>query len=436
MPLGHLRSIRKDVLGFLTEVSRTYGDIAYFRVGPQGVVLLNDPAHIKDVLVTHDRNFVKGLPLHMARRLLGEGLLTSEGDFHARQSRIVQPAFRPQRIRTYGPIMTEYAGRWISRWSDGATVDVFEEMTRMATAIAGKTMFDWDVDSEDAVGIDKALEDCLQLFPWVGVPFVETLLKLPLPKVLKFRRAKAHLDTTIYRLIRERRRDGKDHGDLLSMLLLAQDGDGDEGRMTDEQIRDEALTLFLTSFDTVSLALTWTLYLLSQHETVEKALFAEVDSVLRGRTPVVDDIPNLPLTRMVLSEALRLYPPIYAIARQAVERFSVGEYTVPAGTLILMSPYVIQRDPRYFADPDRFDPERWNPAHAPKPAMFTYFPFGGGPRRCIGQSYAWQEGILVLATIVQQWRLRLAPGHPVGVRPLINLRPSHGMRMVVQHRHH
>ena len=432
--LSNLFAVRRDVVGFLSRLAAEHGDIVAFRVGPIRVLLLNHPDHVKDVLVTNSRNFVKGRPLRLAKELLGEGLLTSEGDFHARQSRIVQPALHPYRIDAYGVIMADYAARLARGWTHGATVDVFDEMTRLAAAIAGKTMFNWDMDAAVAEGITRALEEASSLFTQVSIPLAEYLLKLPLPSSRRFFRAKAHLDTTIYGLIDERRREGKDRGDLLSMLLVAQDSAGDGATMTDTQVRDEALTLFLTGLDTVSLALTWTWYLLSQHPAVETALHAELDTVLGDRAPTMDDLGRLRYTRMVFSEAMRLYPPIYAFAREALEPFAVGDYTAPAGTLVLLSPYVLQRDPRFYRDPLRFDPERWNPEVKSLLPKFAYFPFGGGPRGCIGQAYAWQEGMLVIAALAQHWRMRLSPGHPVALRPLVNLRPRYGMRMILERR--
>lgn len=433
-PVRNLLAIRRDVLGFLTRVAREGGDIASFRVGPIRLVLLNHPDYIRDVLVTNARNFVKGRPLRLATRLLGNGLLTSEGDFHARQSRIVQPALHTERIRGYGAVVVERAERMGERWRSGETLDVMREMITLATEIAGTTMFHWDMDSAVAEGVGTALDECMSLFSRASLPWAELLLKLPLPSSRRFYRAKAHLDGMIYRLIAERRREGGDRGDLLSMLLVAQDSEGDGGGMTDTQVRDEALTLFLTALDTTSLALTWTWYLLSQHPAAEMELHAELEGVLGSRSPVIEDIDRLPFTRMVFHEAMRLYPPIYAIARQAVDAFTVGGYTVPAGTLVLMSPYLMHRDARYFAEPARFDPWRWNHAAAARPPKFAYFPFGGGPRGCIGQPYAMQEGILVLAAIARRWRLRLTPGHRVEFRPLINLRPRHGMQMVLERR--
>jgi len=435
-PLGHLLAFRRDVVGFLSSVAAEYGDVAWFKVGPIGVALLNHPDYVRDVLQTNHRNFLKGRPLQLARRLLGEGLLTSEGDVHQRQSRIVQPAFHAERIQAYGAVMTDCAVRWSAGWSDSATLDMLSEMTSLATAIAGRTMFHWDVASTVARGIGSALTDAMSLFSRASIPFAELLLKLPLPSTRRFYRAKARLDAVIYGLIAERRHetgDG-DRGDLLSMLLLAHDPQGNGVGMTDTQVRDEALTLFLTALDTTSLALTWTWYLLSQHPTVEGELHGEIDRVLRDRVPTIADIERLDYTRMVFSEAMRLYPPIYAIARQAIAPFAVGPYTLPAGTLVLLSPYVMHRDPRYYPDPGRFDPQRWSAQATSRPPKFAYFPFGGGPRGCIGQSYAMQEAVLVLATLARHWRMRLVPGHHVAFEPLINLRPKHGMPMVLERR--
>jgi cytochrome P450 len=430
--LRNLLAIRRDVLRFLSRVAAECGDIASFRVGPMRLVLLNHPDYIREVLLTNARNFVKGRPLRLAKRLLGDGLLTSEGEFHARQSRIVQPALHAERIRGYGSVVVERAERASGRWRDGDTLDVMREMITLATEIAGTTMFHWDMDPAVAAGVGAALDDAMSLFSRASIPLAEWLLKLPLPSSRRFHRARAHLDAVIYGLIAERRREPRDRGDLLSMLLLAQDREGDGGTMTDRQVRDEALTLFLTALDTTSLALTWTWYLLSQHPAVETELHAELDRVLGDRSPSMDDIERLAYTRMVFLEAMRLYPPIYAIARQAVDAFRVGGYTVPAGTLVLMSPYLMHRDPRYFAEPARFDPGRWDSDAMARPPKFAYFPFGGGPRGCIGQPYAMQEGILVLAAVARRWRLRLVPGYSVAFRPLINLRPRDGMPMTLE----
>jgi len=426
-------AIHRDTLGFLTRTAAQYGDLACFSVGPIRVLLLNDPEYIRHVLQTNSRNFVKGRPLYLAKRLLGDGLLTTEGDVHHHQSRTVQPAFHAEQIDSYGAVMAECAVRWSRRWHDGDTVDMMEEMAGLAATIAGRTLFTWDIPPETAVGVVRALAEATSLFTRASIPFSEWLLKLPLPSTRRFYRAKAHLDGLIDALIVQRRRDGGDGGDVLDMLLGAQ-ASSDRPPASGTEVRDQALTLFLTALDTTSLALTWTWYALSQHPDAEAELHAEVDRVLADGVPSPRDVAELRFARMVLLEAMRLYPPIYAIAREALDPFEVGGHTIPAGTLVLMSPYVMQRDDRYYPEPTQFRPRRWDPEATSRPVKGTYFPFGGGPRGCIGQSYAMLEGVLVLATLARRWRMRLVPGHPVTPLPLINLRPKHGMRMALERR--
>ena len=426
--IGNLIAFRGAALDFLQRLARDYGDISYFKTGPQEVFFLNHPDYVKDVLVTHHQNFIKGRALQRAKRLLGLGLLTSEGDFHRRQRRLAQPAFHRQRVAAYGSIMTDFGARTRERWQDGETLDISHEMMRLTLAIVGKTLFDADVEDE-AQEIGQALTDVMNLFDVLLLPFSEYLDKLPLPQTRRFQRARARLDATIYRMIEERRRSRLDRGDLLSMLLLAQDEEGHTGQMTDEQVRDEALTIFLAGHETTANALTWTWYLLSQHKQVEAHLHEEIDAVVGSRLPAVDDVPRLRYTEMVLAESMRLYPPAWAIGRLAVNDYEVGGYIVPARSLVLLSQYVMHRDARYYPDPARFDPERWTPLARESRPQYAYFPFGGGPRRCIGEGFAWMEGILLIATLARRWRLRLIPDHPVDLQPVITLRPKHGMRM-------
>jgi cytochrome P450 len=427
---GSFLAFRRDALNFLERAARRYGDIVYFRMGPQDVFFLNHPDYVRDVLVTHHQNFIKGRALQRAKRLLGEGLLTSEGEFHRRQRRLAQPAFHRQRIASYASVMTGHAARTRERWQDGETLDISHEMMRLTLAIVGKTLFDADVEDE-AQEIGQALTDVMNLFDVLLLPFSEYLDKLPLPQTRRFHKARARLDATIYRMIEERRRSCADHGDLLSMLLLAQDEEGDTGRMTDEQVRDEALTIFLAGHETTSNALTWTWYLLSRHPEVETKLHAEIDAVLDSKLPTTEDVPRLRYTEMVLAESMRLYPPAWAVGRLAINDYEVGGYVVPARSLVLLSQYVAHRDPRYFADPTRFDPERWTMEAREARPQYAYFPFGGGPRRCIGEGFAWMEGILLIATLAQRFSLRLVPNHPVALQPVITLRPKHGMKMSV-----
>ncbi len=433
IPLSGLLAYRKGPLPFFQNLAAQYGDISYFRLGPQEAFFLNHPDYIKDVLITNHQRFHKGLALQRAKRLLGEGLLTSEDEFHRRQKRLAQPAFHRARIASYAGVMTDYALQTRARWHDGDKVDVSEEMMRLTLGIVGKTLFDADVVS-DAKEVGEAMTVVMDLFNTITIPFFELLQKLPLPQLRRFDAAKAKLDAIIYRLIEERRRSGADRGDLLSMLLLAQDTEGDGGAMTDEQLRDELMTIFLAGHETTANALTWTWYLLSQNPEAEAALHEEIDRVLQGRLPEFEDVAELKYTEMVLAESMRLYPPAWAIGRMSLEDFEIGGYTVPKKSLVLMSQFVMHRDPRYFAKPLDFDPMRWTPEARESRPQFSYFPFGGGPRRCIGEGFAWMEGILLIATIAQQWQMRLVPNHPVALKPVITLRPKHGMRMSLTRR--
>ena len=426
-------AFRRDPIKFLTNLIEQYGDLVYFEFGPQPMLLVNNPDHIRDVLVTHNRKFMKGEGLQRAKRLLGEGLLTSEGEFHLRQRRLAQPAFHRQRIASYATTMVEYAARTCGEWRAGETRDVAREMMRLTLAIAGKTLFDSDVEGE-ADEIGKALTTTFELFNSLTLPFGQLLDRLPLPASRRFQRARERLDATVYRIINERRASGEDRGDLLSMLIAARDEEGDGSGMTDEQLRDEAMTIFLAGHETTANALTWTWYLLSQHPDIEARFHAEVDEVLKGGLPTAEDFPRLRYTEMVFAEAMRLYPPAWLIGRRALGDHQIEGYKVPARSILLISPYVTHHDARFFPDPFRFDPERWTPEARESRPKFSYLPFGGGPRVCIGESFAWMEGALVLATIAQRFRMRLAPGHPVEMRPLVTLRPKHGMRMILESR--
>ncbi len=432
-PGSNFLAMRRDPLHFLTQLAREYGDVAHVKLGPQHVFLLSHPDYIKDVLVTHQRNFVKGRALQRAKRLLGEGLLTSEGEYHQRQRRLVQPAFHRQRVASYGSVMVDYGMRLSNRWQDGASLDIAHEMMQLTLAIVGKTLFDTDVESE-ADEIGAALTDVIHMFTLLTLPFMDMLERLPLPSVRRFQRAKARLDATIYSLLEARRRTGEDRGDLVSMLLLAQDAEGTGDGMSNTQARDEALTIFLAGHETTANALTWTWYLLSQHPKIEAQFHEELDVVLQGRQPAVDDLPQLRYTRMILAESMRLFPPAWVIGRRALQSYEVGGYLVPANALVLMSQYVMHRDPRYFAQPELFNTQRWTDDATSERPKFAYFPFGGGPRLCIGEAFAWMEGVLLLATIGQGWRMRLAPGHHVAPQPLITLRPKHGMQMIMERR--
>ncbi|HLG99524.1 MAG TPA: cytochrome P450 [Bryobacteraceae bacterium] len=431
--LGSLPAFRAKPISFLMKVARGYGDLPYFRLGSYPVYLLNHPDVVKEVLVTQQSNFIKSRALQRAKILLGEGLLTSEGGLHKRQRRLVQPAFHRERLAAYADVMTECALKLRDCWTSGSTLDVSAEMMRLTLAVVGKTLFSADVESE-ASEIGDALTTVLKMFNLLMMPFSEYLEKLPLPSMRRFEKARARLDKTIYGLIRERRESGRDTGDLLSMLLLAQDQEGDGGGMSDQQVRDEALTLFLAGHETTANALTWTWFLLSQNPECERQMQAELDEVLQGRAPIAADLPSLRYTEMVLAEAMRLYPPAWAIGRMALESFELRGTKIAAGSILIASPYVMHRDSRWFPDPQRFDPQRWTPEARDARPKFSYFPFGGGARVCIGERFAWMEGMLVLAALAQKWKLRLVPGHKVDTLPLITLRTRYGMKMTVESR--
>ena len=430
LPLvGLLPQFRKNPPAFLQNLQREHGDLVGYKLGPQVIHLVSKPEWIKDILVTNQTNFTKSRFLERAKVLLGEGLLTSEGEFHRRQRRLVQPAFHRDRLIGYASAMVQCTARTREQWTDGAELDMSREMMHLTLSVVAKTLFSADVTSE-ADNIGGALTQVMFLFDLVMMPFSEWIEKLPLPSIRRFYKARDFLDKTIYGIIAERRASKEDKGDLLSMLLLAQDEDNSV--MSDQQIRDEALTLFLAGHETTANALMWTWYLLSQNPSASAKFYDEVDRVLAGRLPTFDDLPQLKYIEGVFAEAMRLYPPAWAVGRRAKADFSIGEYAIPARSILLMSPYVVHRDARWFPEPDQFRPERWaEPDDRPK---FSYFPFGGGTRVCIGERFAWMEGVLLLATVAQRWRFKLVPGHPVATSALITLRAKHGMKMVSEAR--
>ena len=419
-------------------LAETYGDIVHYKIGNRHVVLINHPDYIREVLVNQNDNFVKERTVRRMKMLVGEGLITSEGALHRRQRQLSQPAFHRQRIVAYAGDMVAMAAAFPEkkRWQAGATVDISVEMMQLTLGIVAKTLFGADLGDE--VGeIGSAVSTIMGLYHFlIMMPWAEALEPYPIPGLMKFKRARARLDRTVYRLIAEHRRQNKDGGDLVSMLLRARDDrEGeDHAGMSDVQLRDEIMTIFLAGYETVANAFTWTWYLLSQHPEAEAALHQELKTVLDGRLPRLEDIPQLPYTEMVLAESMRLYPPAWAQGRVAVCDFNLGGYHLPAGTNVFMSQFLMHRDPRYFADPLRYDPQRWTPEAKALRPRYSYFPFGAGARQCIGESFAWMEAILVLATLAQRWRMTLAPGHRVEVYPLITLRAKYGMRMNLERR--
>jgi cytochrome P450 len=432
IPFGNVLDFRRDMLGFITRMAG-YGDVSLFKVGQIPLYLVNHPDIIREVLVTQAKNFHKSLAFDRLKPLLGNGLLTSEDDFHLRQRRLAAPAFHRQRLEHYAETMVEYADRAQRGWQDGMPVDMSAEMMRLTLAVAGKTLFNADVEA-DAPEVGKALTDVMRVFMRINSPFGFLLDRLPLPSNRRAVEARLALDGIVYRLIDERRKSGEDKGDLLSMLLAARDEEGDRSGMTDLQVRDEVMTIFLAGHETTAVALTWAWYLLAEHPKEARRLHEELDRALGGRLPSVADLPQLVFTRMVFAETLRLYPPAYMTGRNALVDFQAGGYTIPAGNVVLISPYVTQRDRRWWDDPECFNPQRWAAGEEEKRPRFAYFPFGGGPRVCIGEQFAWMEGTLVLAALAQRWQPTLVEGYTPVPEPLITLRVKNGMQMTLRKR--
>ncbi len=366
------------------------------------------------------------------QRLVGNGLLTSEGEEWRRQRRLAQPAFHRQRISGYGNVMVEFAQRLIATWQTGEERDIYRDMMRLTLEIAAKTLFNADV-SGDADKVRNVLSEMVK--PFAAQATLKWILdnRLPTRAHRKFFAAAKEIDEIVYRIIAERRASGHDHGDLLSMLLAAHDED-DGSQMTDRQLRDEVMTIFLAGHETTALTLSWTWYLLAQDSEVERNFHAELDEVLGGRLPTMADLPRLKYTEMVAKESMRLYPPAFGLGRESIEECEIGGYRVPAKSQVFMFQWATHRDPRYFAEPEKFRPERWSEESIEALPKYAYFPFGGGPRACIGNYFAMMEIVLVLATLGQRFRFSLAPDHQVSLMPAMSLRPRDGIKIKVEKR--
>ncbi|HWZ59531.1 MAG TPA: cytochrome P450 [Gemmatimonadaceae bacterium] len=424
--------LARNPIGLL-ERTAAYGDVAQIRIGSQAIVVVSHPDEIRRVLVTEQRSFTKGRGLERSKFLLGEGLLTSEGEAHLRQRRLVQPAFHRDRIAAYGRVMTEYTQAALAPWQSGQTIDLYEEMMRLTLRIAGRTLFDTEMEGA-AADVTATIALSLRLFRFAILPFGHLLERMPLPWVRRLQRARERMNELLYGMIRERRASGIDRGDLLSMLLLAQDTEGGGGGLTDSQVRDEIITLLAAGHETTAVALTWTWCVLARQPSVLARLQAEVDAVLGDRPPTVADLDRLTYTRNVFAEGMRLYPPAWAIGRRAIRDVTLGPYRVTAGSLVVVSQHLVHRDNRWYIRPRQFDPDRWAPEVEATRPKFAYFPFGAGTRVCIGESFAWMEGTLVLAAMAQRWTMRHDPTHRVEQMPVITLRPKYGMRMILRQR--
>jgi len=424
---GFYRDYSRNPLEYLTRLQREFGDVVMLRAFNYRVFYLSHPDYIEQLLVTQARKFAKGRILKANKRLFGNGLLISEGDFWLRQRRLAQPAFHRARVMSYGETMVRFTERLLTEWRDGETRDIHAEMMRLTLQIVSKTLFDAEVGG-DTREVGRALQAITDL----NSDFRRLVLTppwLPTPYNVRAILATRKLNKIVYRALYVRRRNPRDTGDLLSMLLAAQDDDG--SRMTDRQLRDETITLFLAGHETTAIALSWTWWLLAQNSEAESKLHAELDAVLAGRAPHREDLPKLPYTEKVITESLRLYPPAWGIPRMALEDAEIAGYTIPKGSGVSVSSWVVHRDPRWFDDPLAFRPERWDGELQKRLPRFAYFPFGGGPRQCIGNAFALMEAQLILATIAQKFRFRLVPDHPVVPLASITLRPKHGLRAVL-----
>lgn len=424
-----LSGVKFDTLAYARQMSEQYGGFAYSTFGRIGFYIISDPDIMHEVLVDKAELFHKGSLLRNAfRPFLGNGLLISEGDFWKRQRKLTQPAFHMKRIDAYGKAMMDYTEGMIDAWKDQQVIWLDRHMMKLTLQIIARTMFDADV-SGDAEQVGVLLTDILEATnDRINAAF-RIPEWIPTPQRMRVKRSVAELDAILQRFIDERRSLKQDKGDLLSMLLLAQDDDG--SGMTDKQLRDELMTIFLAGHETTAMALSWTWYLLSQHPEVIKKLQAEVDTVLNGRAPTVADLPRLPYTEMVVKESMRLYPPAPGFSREPIEDVELAGYTVPKGSLFLMSSYAMHHNPRYFPEPEKFMPERFTPENEQTRHKYAYLPFGGGPRVCIGNNFALMEARLVLAVMIQRVELNLIPGQVIEPQQLVTLRPKHGIQMKV-----
>jgi len=427
-----LKEFGRDQLGTMTRWAREYGDLVSARFRSRQVVFANHPELVEEVLVNQNRKFIKHYRLRETKRAFGHGLLTSEGDFWRSQRKLAQPAFHRERIAAYARFMVESTERMLDSWSDGQIRDVQDDMMRLTLEIVAKTLFDAEIgnDTADASG---AMETLMRCFVARTGSLVNPPHWLPTPLNLRVERAIRRLERILMTIIAERRKSGADRGDLLSMLLHAQDEESGRS-MSDQQLRDEVMTLFMAGHETTANTLAWTWFLLSGHPDVEARFHAELDLVLGGRPPAVADLPRLSFTENVVNETLRVYPTVWMVGREAIEPVELGGYRIPAGTTVFMPQWVVHRDSRWYDDPEVFRPERWEGGLIQRIHRYAYFPFGGGPRICIGNNFALMEAALILATIAQKYRLRLAPDAVIAPLPTMTLRPAHGVKVILSRR--
>jgi len=429
--LGVMPEYQKDPLAFYLKAQREYGELVRFRAMPGFYwYMASSPDSVEHILSRRQQNYRKpDFFLKSVGTLAGDGLLTSEGDVWMRQRRLAQPAFHRQRLAELCSVMAaaanEIADQWAERADSGEAFNVADEMIRLTLKIVGLALFGMDLSGgADAIG--KAVKEVLaQINEWMSGPLMIPLW-VPLPQHRRFMETRRQLDELVYRVIRERRESGGDMGDLLSMLLQARDEETG-AVMSDKHLRDEVFTLILAGFETTASALAWTWLLVGQHPDAEAKLHEEVDRVLGDRLAGFDDLASLEYTRMVFEESLRLYPPAWGVPRQAIEEDQIGEYRIPAGSVFAVSQWATHRNPKYWDNPDQFDPERFTPERSAGRPRFAYFPFGAGARQCIGNNFAIMETQLVIASIARRYRLELVPGQDFSPDPTFALKPRHGV---------
>jgi cytochrome P450 len=435
IPGGIMLGFRRNPIKTLTEATRKYGDVFYISLGRYRPFFINNPDYIQNFLLASHKSVVKGPLLRGAKKVLGDGLLTSEGDYHHREKRLIQPAFHHERVASYAQTMTERAESMMNGWEDGMVLNIHEQMIHLSMDVVARCLFGADIHARSSE-IDKALSETVDYFGKLSSPVGKFFDKFPLPSYQRYRKAAQTLEDMIYEIIRKRRASGsQDTGDLLSMLLKAVDTEGGGSKMTDKEVKDEIITLFMAGLETTATALTWSWYLLSQNPEAEEKMHAEIDLLLPNRAlPSAEDYPRLEYTMNVLRESLRVYPPVWALGRVALSDFDFGGYIIPAGSFVMMSQYVMHHDPRFFENPEKFSPERWTGAMQEKLPKYAYFPFGGGPRRCVGEQFAWFEGVIMLAAIGRRWKMSHIPSHKAEMWPRITLQPKNGMMMRLSER--
>jgi len=431
--LGSLIEVSRDWLGFYQRCADEYGDVVRINIAHVPVYLVVHPRDIETVLITKAANFTKSADYRALSRVLGQGLLTSEGDFWQRQRGLIQPAFHKQNILSYASVMTGAANRMLDSWKDLGERNLHEDMMRVTLEIVGQCLYGAEVGAA-AERVGKAMEVVTDRFVTNASQALIFPFDIPVMFARREWRAIRELNEIIGGIIRKRRSSKEQRDDLLDMLLCVRDAEGNP--MSDAQLRDEVMTLFLAGHETTAIALSWACYLVSQNPDIEAKLFEELKSVLGDRVPTPEDLPRLRYTEMVMKETLRLYPAVWGIGRRAVAECELGGYRVPAGSNIFILQWRTQRDARFFPGPERFEPERWreDPVRAGKIPRFAYFPFGGGPRVCVGASFATMEATLLLAMIQQNFHLELFPNHPIEIFASVTLRPKHGIRMIAKRR--